>query len=76
MTIAGILASAAAGLYPTLLPALPGSAHPALDIYNAASPEGTLRIAFGVYLCGLALVVIYLVNVYRVWRGKVRDVYH
>ena len=77
VAIAGILASVAAGLYPTLLPALPGSAHPGLDIYNAASPEGSLRIAFAVYLWGLALVVLYQVNAYRVWRGKVRgDVYH
>jgi cytochrome d ubiquinol oxidase subunit II len=75
-TIAGVLASVAAGLYPTLLPALPGSAHAALDIYNAASPEGSLRTAFAVYLWGLALVIIYQVNAYRVWRGKVRRVYH
>jgi cytochrome d ubiquinol oxidase subunit II len=74
--IAGILGSVAAGLYPQLLPARPGSAHPGLDIYNAASPEGSLRIALGIYLFGLALVGIYLVNVYRVWRGTVSKVYH
>jgi cytochrome d ubiquinol oxidase subunit II len=74
--VAGILASAAAGLYPTLLPARPGSAHPGLDIYNTASPAGSLRIALGIYLFGLALVSVYLVNIYRVWRGKVSEVYH
>ncbi|HEX6975466.1 MAG TPA: cytochrome d ubiquinol oxidase subunit II [Vicinamibacterales bacterium] len=74
--VASILASAAAGLYPYLLPSRPGSPHPGLDIYNAASPEGSLRIALGIYLFGLALVGIYLVNIYRVWRGKVREVYH
>jgi cytochrome d ubiquinol oxidase subunit II len=74
--IAGILGSVAAGLYPQLLPARPGSAHPGLDIYNAASPAGSLRIALAVYLFGLTLVSIYLVHIYRVWRGKVTEVYH
>jgi cytochrome d ubiquinol oxidase subunit II len=74
--IAGVLASVAAGLYPRLLPAAPGSAHPGLDIYNAASPEGSLRTALAIYLWGLALVAVYRVTVYRLWRGKARDVYH
>lgn len=74
--IAGVLASVAAGLYPRLLPAAPGSAHPGLDIFNAASPEGSLRTALAIYLWGLALVVLYQVSVYRIWRGKARDVYH
>lgn len=74
--IASIIASAAAGLYPHLLPARPGSPHPGLDIYNAASPDGSLRTALFVYLAGMSLVIAYLVNVYRIWRGKVQDVYH
>ena len=74
--IAGILGSVAAGLYPTLLPSSPGSPHPGLDIYNAAAPENSLRIALWIYLFGMALVIIYLVNIYRVWRGKVGEVYH
>jgi cytochrome d ubiquinol oxidase subunit II len=74
--IAGVLASVAAGLYPRLLPAGPGSAHPGLDIYNAASPEGSLRTALAIYLWGLTLVALYQVTVYRLWRGKVRDLYH
>ena len=74
--IAGILASVAAGLYPTLLPSSPGGPHPGLDIYNAAAPENSLRIALWIYLFGMALVIIYLMNIYRVWRGKVTDVYH
>jgi cytochrome d ubiquinol oxidase subunit II len=73
--IAGILASVAAGLYPTLLPALPGSSHPGLDIYNAAAPHGSLRTALVIYLFGLAIVSVYLVNIYRVWRGKSGAVY-
>ena len=74
--IAGVIASVAAGLYPTLLPALAGSPHPGLDIYNAASPENSLRTALGVYLFGMALVFVYLINIYRVWRGKVSATYH
>lgn len=75
-TIAFILATVAAGLYPQLLPARPGGPHPGLDIYNTASPEGSLRIAFAVYLSGIALVAVYLVNIYRIWKGKVREAYH
>lgn len=73
--IGAILISATAGLYPMLLPALPGSAHPGLDIFNTASPPGSLRIALGVYAFGMTLVTIYLVNIYRIWRGKVSGVY-
>lgn len=74
--VAGTIGSVAAGLYPQLLPARPGSAHPGLDIYNAASPAGSLRVALGVFLFGMTLVAVYLVNIYRIWRGKVREVYH
>jgi cytochrome d ubiquinol oxidase subunit II len=73
--IAGILASIAAGLYPTLLPAAYGSAAAGLDIYNAAAPRGSLLTALVVYLVGLAIVSTYLVYVYRVWRGKAQPVY-
>ncbi len=71
--IAATLASAAAGLYPRLLPALPGSAHPALDIYNSASAPSSQATALGIYLVGMAIVAVYMVNVYRVWRGRVGD---
>ena len=74
--IAGVFSSIGAGLYPRLLPAGPGSAHPGLDIFNAASPEGSLRTALAIYLWGLVLVGLYQVNVYRIWRGKARDLYH
>ena len=69
--IASLLGSAAAGLYPRLLPALPGSPSPALDIYNTSSPEGSLKIALGIYAFGMLLVTVYLRRVYRIWRGKV-----
>jgi cytochrome d ubiquinol oxidase subunit II len=74
--IAGILASVAAGLYPTLLPASAGSAHPGLDIYNAAAPRHSLQTALVVSLVGLTIVGVYLSYVYRVWRGKAGGVYH
>ena len=67
-----ILGSVAAGLYPTLLPARSGSPHPGLDIYNAAAPEGSLRIALAIYMFGMMLVGVYLANIYRLWRGKYR----
>jgi cytochrome d ubiquinol oxidase subunit II len=71
--IAGTLASAAAGLYPFLLPSLAGSPHPGLDIYNTASSPRAQAIALTVYLIGMAIVAVYLVNMYRVWRGKVGE---
>jgi cytochrome d ubiquinol oxidase subunit II len=74
--IAGTLGSAAAGLYPRLLPALADSAHPGLDIYNAASTSSSMRVALGIYLVGMAIVLVYMVNIYRIWRGKVTNVYH
>jgi cytochrome d ubiquinol oxidase subunit II len=69
--IVGILGSAAAGLYPRLLPALSGSPHASLDIYNTASSPLSQTIALWIYLAGMAIVSVYLVKVYRVWAGKV-----
>lgn len=71
--IAAIIASVAAGLYPVLLPSS-GDGTP-LDIYNAAAPPESLRIALLMYLTGLAIVSVYLVSVYRVWKGKANAVY-
>ena len=73
--IAGILGSVAAGLYPLLLPAAAGSGFTGLDIYNAAAPPQSLRTALIVYLVGLAIVTVYLVNVYRIWKGPAEGVY-
>ena len=70
-TIVGILGSAAAGLFPRLLPSLAGSLETTLDIYNAAAPPHSLRVALGIYLAGIAIVIVYLTRIYRVWRGKV-----
>jgi cytochrome d ubiquinol oxidase subunit II len=74
--IVSVLGSAAAGLYPRLLPGLAGSPVSALDIYNSASAPRSLAVALGVYLVAMTIVSVYLVNVYRVWRGKVDGGYH
>ena len=71
--IVSILASVAAGLFPTLLPALYGHPNPGLDIYNAASPPHSLNVAMYVYLFGMAIVIGYMVVVYRIWSGKVNE---
>ena len=42
-----------------------------LDIYNAAAPPRSLRIAFAIYLVGMLIVAVYLVRIYRVWRGPI-----
>ena len=73
--IAGVLASIAAGLYPMLLPSSAGTAFPGLDIYNAAAPFGSLRAALIMYIIGISIVIVYLVNIYRVWKGKAGTVY-
>jgi cytochrome bd ubiquinol oxidase subunit II len=72
-TIVGLLGSAAAGLFPRLLPTMYGSTGGGLDIYNGASAPGSLRIALAIYVCGMAIVIAYLVHAYRVWGGKVTD---
>jgi cytochrome bd ubiquinol oxidase subunit II len=76
--IATVLGSAAAGLYPRLLPSLSASASPALDIYNSASSSRSMTIALWIYLAGMAVVIVYSSNIYRVWKGKVGagDGYH
>ncbi len=70
--IAAVLGSVAAGLYPRLLPGLAGSDVAALDIYNSASSARSMTLALVVYLGGMAVVVVYLGYVYRVWMGKVK----
>ncbi len=70
-TIVGILGSGAAGLFPRLLPTQAGGSGVTLDIYNAAAASRSLRIALGIYLVGIGIVVIYLARIYRVWKGPV-----
>lgn len=72
LLIASLLGSAAAGLFPRLLPAL--GSHPAADltIYNAASANHSLVAALMMNLIGMSAVLVYTFYIYKVWSGKVR----
>jgi cytochrome d ubiquinol oxidase subunit II len=68
--IAGMLASAAFGLYPYVLPS---NADPAqsLTIHNtAASPYG-LGVGLVWFIPGIALAAIYFIYTYRKFSGKI-----
>jgi cytochrome d ubiquinol oxidase subunit II len=69
--IAGMLASAAFGLYPYVLPS---NTDPALGltIYNAATSTYGLKIGLAWWIPGMMLVIGYFVFVYRHFAGKVR----
>ncbi len=69
--IASLLGSAAAGLFPRLLPALGN--HPAADltIYNAASGNSSLVPALVMNLVGMTGVLAYTLYIYKFWSGKV-----
>jgi cytochrome d ubiquinol oxidase subunit II len=64
-----IIALAAAGLYPRLLPARPDLAN-SLTIYNASSTPRTLTVMLVIALVGMPLVIAYTVLIYRAFRGK------
>jgi cytochrome d ubiquinol oxidase subunit II len=72
-TIVAVLGSAAAGLFPRLLPAIDGSGNPSLTIYNTAAGAYSMWIALWIYLAGIAIVIVYLARIYRVWAGKVGE---
>jgi cytochrome d ubiquinol oxidase subunit II len=71
--IVSVLLSVAAGLFPMVLPSSRATqaAFKGLDIYNTASPANSQRTAFFIYLVGIAIVAVYLWQVYRTWSGKV-----
>lgn len=66
----GMLASAAFGLYPYVLPASTGVER-GLTIYNAAAGESGLRIGAVWWSIGMTLAVIYHIFVYRHFAGRV-----
>jgi cytochrome d ubiquinol oxidase subunit II len=66
----GMLASAAYGLYPYVLPATTGDSR-ALTVMNAAAPEHGLRVGLAWWIPGMLLVTAYFVYVYRSFAGKV-----
>ncbi|MGO8673920.1 MAG: cytochrome d ubiquinol oxidase subunit II [Capsulimonadaceae bacterium] len=70
LLIVSLLASAAAGLFPRMLPAL---GRPAYDLtcYNASTGVHGLHVALIINLIGMTVVVLYTAYIYRIWGGKV-----
>ncbi len=68
--LAGMLASAAFGVFPYVLPAV-GAAGRGLTIYGAAPAEYGLRVGLAWWIPGMALAAGYMVFVYRRFGGKV-----
>jgi cytochrome d ubiquinol oxidase subunit II len=69
--IAGLLFSAAIGLYPNLLVSTINSQYN-LTIFNAASQPNTLTVMLIIALIGLPFVLFYTAGVYYFFRGKVQ----
>ncbi|HEX6503521.1 MAG TPA: cytochrome d ubiquinol oxidase subunit II [Terriglobales bacterium] len=64
-----MLAGAAVGLYPNVLPATdPANS---ITIYNAATSTHTLQIGLYWWLPGVALAISYFIFIYTMFRGKV-----
>jgi cytochrome d ubiquinol oxidase subunit II len=70
LSIAGVMAMIAIGLFPNLVPAL-NSPNLSLTIMNASSSELTLKVMFILALLGMPLVLAYTAWVYYIFRGKV-----
>jgi len=68
--LAGMLLSAAFGVYPYVLPATTGR-ELGLTIENAAAAEYGLRVGVVWWTIGMALVAVYFTFVYRHFAGKV-----
>lgn len=68
--IAGLLLSAAFGLYPALLPAVP-DAGMSLTIANSAAPDYGLGIGFLWWIPAFLLAAGYTAFIYRHFRGKI-----
>lgn len=69
--LAGMLASAAFGLYPYLLPSS-GEPQFGLTVYNSATGAYGMRVALFWWIPGMCLVAMYTLFVYRRFAGKVR----
>jgi cytochrome d ubiquinol oxidase subunit II len=68
--LAGMIASAAFGIYPNVLPAVTDPAR-ALTVANAAAPEFGLRVGMIWWTAGMALGVAYTLFMHRRFAGKV-----
>lgn len=69
--LAGLMASAAFGVYPYMLPANTDPAF-ALTVHNAAAPAHGLRVGLAWWIPGMLLATAYFVFTYRRFAGKVR----
>ena len=69
--IAGLLMSAAVGLYPNLLISTINPAYN-LTIFNAASQANTLTVMLIMALIGMPFVLLYTAGVYYIFRGRVK----
>jgi len=68
--LVGMLASAAHGLYPYVLPAVGGSSS-GLTVHTAATTDYGLKVGLAWWLPGMALVTLYFAYAYRQFSGKV-----
>lgn len=69
--IAGLLMSAAVGLYPNLMVSKLDPAYN-LTIFNAASQPNTLTVMLVMALIGMPFVLLYTTGVYYIFRGRVK----
>ena len=69
--IAGLLFSAAIGMYPNLLISSLNSQYN-LTIFNAASQPNTLTVMLIIAVIGMPFVLLYTAGVYYFFRGKVQ----
>ena len=66
---ASVIALAAVGLFPRLVPVRADLAR-SLTIYNASSSQHTLAVMLVIALVGMPLVILYTAFIYRAFRGK------
>jgi len=71
LLLAGLVASAAFGIYPYLLPSN-GGAGPGLSVHDTAAPRYGLGVGLAWWSVGMALVAVYFAVLYRRFGGKVR----
>ena len=70
--IAGMLTSAAAGVYPYVLPSV-SAAHPGLTIYNASPAAYGLRVGLVWWIPSFMLALAYVIFLYRRFAGPVEE---
>jgi cytochrome d ubiquinol oxidase subunit II len=68
--LAAMLSGAAAALYPVLLPAI-NDPSLSVTVFNAAAGRHALTVGLVWWTFGILLAVVYVVFVYRTFRGKV-----